>query len=94
MELADYPEKVVSNERNSIYKAGNLPKSVDKRVVLDKISNGLKLDLNKPKDLEKAKDTVVVVPTEKSTLVKVLKRSDKIRNLVKNEYKNIVNANF
>lgn len=94
LELADYPEKVVSNERNSIYKAGNLPKSVDKRVVLDKISNGLKLDLNKPKDLEKAKDTVVVIPTENSKLVEVLKHSDKIRNLVKKEYKNIVNGNF
>ena len=94
LELADYPEKVVSNERNSIYKAGNLPKSVDKRVVLDKISNGSKSDLNKPKDLEKAKDTVVVIPTENSKLVEVLKHSDKIRNLVKKEYKNIVNGNF
>lgn len=94
LELADYPEKVVSNERNSIYKAGNLPKSVDKRVVLDKISNVLKLDLNKPKDLEKAKDTVVVIPTENSKLVKVLKRSDKLKNLLKDEYKNIVNGKY
>ncbi len=94
LELADNPEKVVSNKRNFVYKANNLPKSVDKNVILDKIAKGLNLDLNNPVDLKRANETVVVTPKETSKLVKVLKRSDKLKNLLKDEYKNIVNGKY
>ncbi len=94
LELADNPEKVVSNKRNSIYKANDLPKSVDRNVIFDKIAKGLNLDLNNPVDLKRANETVVVVPKETSKLVKVLKRSDKLKSLLKDEYKNIVNGKY
>ena len=91
LDLAEHPEKVVSNERNKVFKVKNLPNTINKKVVLDKISRGLNLDLNNPEDMKKAEEVTVVVPTENSKLVKVIKRSDKIKDLIKNEYQDIIN---
>ena len=91
LDLAEHPEKVVSNERNKVFKVKNLPNTINKKVVLDKISRGLNLDLNNPEDMKKAEEVTVVVPTENSKLVKVIKRSDKIKDLIKNKYKDIIN---
>ncbi len=91
LDLAEHPEKLVSNERNKVFKVKNLPNTINKKVVLDKISRGLNLDLNNPEDMKKAEEVTVVVPTENSKLVKVIKRSDKIKDLIKNEYQDIIN---
>ncbi len=91
LDLAEHPEKVVSNERNKVFKVKNLPNTINKKVVLDKISRGLNLDLNNPEDMKKAEEVTVVVPTENSKLVKVIKRSDKIKDLIKNKYQDIIN---
>ena len=91
LDLAEHPEKVVSNERNKVFKVKNLPNTINKKVVLDKISRGLNLDLNNPEDMKKAEEVTVVVPTENSKLIKVIKRSDKIKDLIKNEYQDIIN---
>lgn len=91
LDLAEHPDKVVSNKRNKVFKVKNLPNTVNKKVVLDKISRGLNLDLNNPEDMKKAEEVTVVVPTENSKLVKVIKRSDKIKDLIKNEYQDIIN---
>ena len=94
LDLSDNPEEVVSNERNKIYKADNLPRNIDKKVVLDKIAQSLKLDLSNSKDLAIAKNTVVVAPTPESMLVKVIKRSKKINDFIKNNYENIKKGAF
>jgi len=47
------------------------------------------LDLNNPKDLEKANNTTVVIPQPNAKFVNVLKRSPEVKNILKNEYENI-----
>ncbi len=94
LDLAENPEKVVSNDRNHIYKSGNLPESINQKVVFDKIAQGLKIDANNPNNIEVFKNTTVVVPEPDSKLIQVIKRSDKIKNLIKSEYENIVNGEY
>ena len=94
LDLADNPDKVVSDERNHIYKAGDLPDSINQKIVFDKIAQGLKIDANNPNNIEVFKNTTVVVPEPDSKLIQVIKRSDKIKNLIKSEYENIVNGEY
>ena len=62
--------------------------------MFDKIAQGLKIDANNPNNIEVFKDTTVVVPEPDSKLIQVIKRSDKIKNLIKSEYENIVNGEY
>ncbi len=94
LDLAENPEKVVSNDRNQVYKSGNLPESLNQKVVFDKIAQGLKIDANNPNNIEVFKNTTVVAPEPDSKLIQVIKRSDKIKNLIKSEYENIVNGEY
>ena len=62
--------------------------------MFDKIAQGLKIDANNPNNKEVFKNTTVVVPEPDSKLIQVIKRSDKIKNLIKSEYENIVNGKY
>ncbi len=68
--------------------------SINQKVVFDKIAQGLKIDANNPNNKEVFKNTTVVVPEPDSKLIQVIKRSDKIKNLIKSEYENIVNGKY
>ena len=91
LDLAENPEKVVSNERNHIYKSGNLPESINQKVVFDKIAQGLKIDANNPNNIELFKNTTVVVPKENSPIVQLIKISPITKKMIIDNYKNIVN---
>lgn len=89
LDLADEPDNVVSNNRYSVFKVDDLPIIYNEKVVLDKISRGLNLDIKNPKNKEKIKNVRVIVPREDSKLVKLIKNSDEIKNIIKKEEKNI-----
>ena len=91
LDLAENPEKVVSNERNHIYKSGNLPESINQKVVFDKIAQGLKIDANNPNNIEVFKNTTVVVPRENSPIVQLIKKSPITKKMIIDNYENIVN---
>ena len=91
LDLADNPDKVVSDERNHIYKAGDLPDSINQKIVFDKIAQGLKIDANNPNNIEVFKDTTVVVPRENSPVVQLIKISPITKKIIIDNYKNIVN---
>lgn len=89
LNLADNPEKVVSNERYQVYKVEDLPDIYDENVVYDKISKGLNLDLNKPENKVFVKNIRVVIPNQNSKLIELIKKSDEIKNILKKENENI-----
>ena len=91
LDLAENPEKVVSDERNHIYKSGNLPESINQKVVFDKIAQGLIIDANHPNNIELFKNTTVVVPKENSPIVQLIKISPITKKMIVDNYKNIVN---
>ena len=91
LDLADNPDKVASDERNRIYKAGDLPDSINQKIVFDKIAQGLKIDANNPNNIEVFKDTTVVVPRENSPVVQLIKISPITKKMIIDNYKNIVN---
>ena len=91
LDLADNPDKVVSDERNHIYKAGDLPDSINQKIVFDKIAQGLKIDANNPNNIEVFKDTTVVVPRENSPVMQLIKISPITKKMIIDNYKNIVN---
>ena len=91
LDLADNPDKVVSDERNHIYKAGDLPDSINQKIVFDKIAQGLEIDANNPHNIEVFKNTTVVVPKENSPVVQLIKISPITKKMIIDNYKNIVN---
>ncbi len=91
LDLADNPVKVISDERNHIYKAGKLPDSINQKIVFDKIAQGLKIDANNPNNIEVFKDTTVVVPRENSPVMQLIKISPITKKIIIDNYKNIVN---
>ena len=71
-----------------------MPDSINQKIVFDKIAQGLKIDANNPHNIEVFKNTTVVVPEPNSKLIEVIKRSEKIKSLIKDEYENIVNGKY
>ena len=94
LDLADNVNNVKTDDVNIVYKLKDLPASVNKSVVINKIVKGLNLDLNNKSDLRRAENTVVVVPRANSKLVEILKQSDVIKSIIKNEYNNIVQDKY
>lgn len=89
LDLADEPDNVVSNNRYSVFKVKNLPIICNEKVILDKIAKGLNIDIKNPKNKERIENVRVIVPRENSKLVKLIKNSDEIKNIIKKEEKNI-----
>lgn len=89
LNLADNPDKVLSNDRYSVYKLDNLPFWVDEKLVYDKLARGMKVDLSKVENEAAVKNIRVVIPKNNSKIKKLIKDSEEIKQLLKHEDKNI-----
>ena len=94
LDLASNPNKVLSNERYQIYKVDNLPSNYNKQIVYQKIAKGMNVDLSNSGRQTLFKDVRVVVPTENSKLVELIKNSDEIQEILKKEKDNILEGKY
>ena len=89
LDLANNPKAIKDNARNRFYKVSNLPNSVNKKVIQNKIAKSLKMDVNSQGNKAIFEKTDVILPQENSRIVTLIKKSDIIKNFVVNNYENI-----
>lgn len=94
LDLANNPDKVISNDRYQIYKVNDLPSNFNKEIVYQKIAKGMNIDLSNSGRQVFFKDVRVVVPTEDSKLVELIKNSDEIQEILKREKDNILEGKY
>ncbi len=83
LDLANKPESIKDNERNRFYKVSNLPESVNKEIIKNKIAKLLKVDITELPDTELIKNMTVVIPKNNSPIVKKLKEAHETKSLIK-----------
>ena len=89
LDLADNPNKVISNDRYSVYKMENLPSTINRKIIYEKYVNG---NSNSKENSAEINDIRVIVPNENSELIKFIKKSDEIKDILKKEANNIENG--
>lgn len=94
LDLVDGKYNIKNNKNNKFYRFSNLPASINKNVIQSKILKSTNLRINDINDRAKINNTMVVTPTQESMLTKNILDSNQIKNIIKNEYENIINGKY
>jgi len=89
LDLVDGKHNIKNNKNNKFYRFSNLPASINKNVIQNKIVKSTNIN-----DKAKINNTMVVTPTQESLLTQNILNSNQIKNIIKNEYENIINGKY
>lgn len=94
LDLVDAKYNIKNSKNNKFYKLSNLPDTIDKKVIQNKIAKSANLNMDNINDQIKINNTLVVVPTNQSLLAQNIINSNPIKKLINNEFKNIINGKY